>query len=621
MKVNRSGNKTTTTSSSTSDMNNVSVKKVEPQISVDAPDESGASTPKKGGPIESTRNVVSTVVGGLISTIRSGVQDFGSRVTKSVTVNVTSGCEHVGSFLNISTKAAALLLAGSIGLGGTVAGVFVHEYHHMNTILRQEDYEDDCAEEVKSMRASGSVSDVSGMLKRYAEKAWSVCKAMGMSDEQAAAMLGNMQAESGIDPTAVEAVYDEPYNIDGPVKSLAKSDLCEFTRVHVFPAYEKSGWTIYGCSTSNGCSYPSVSGGKSSINCSGYVDNRTGHFVPGIGLCGFTGGNATALLAYAEAANMDWWEFDVQMSFAIDSTGGYGGAAGGAKWIESWIPTANSIGTGEAGVRRATEEFCKNYEGIPIDSDSNRYTYALNWYNEFKGKVGDAAYGATILNLANQIEGGALSKFVAKAVEECETAAPAYGNSSIAEAAVAYAYETTEMGKGNDGTALYRKLHDIVNPAGPYQSCDVGVATAVRWSGADDEFVSYSCPLQYQYLESHPDKWQHMGTMGVDLTHDDLQPGDVMILPNNHTVVFVGHEAVKKKFPGSEAEIVSASYNTRSPGCEDWYSHFEQPYKYEDPKGSGKYSSESYEVYRNIKPEDNPKYVNCVEGMVLDDGS
>ena len=33
--------------------------------------------------------------------------------------------------------------------------------------------------------------------------------------------------------------------------------------------------------------------------------------------------------------------------------------------------------------------------------------------------------------------------------------------------------------------------------------------------------------------------------------------------------MFVGNEAVRKKYPNSDAEFVSASYLTRSPGCGD----------------------------------------------------
>ena len=94
----------------------------------------------------------------------------------------------------------------------------------------------------------------------------------------------------------------------------------------------------------------------------------------------------------------------------------------------------------------------------------------------------------TVISMAGTVAGAATGNH-AKEVEEEECGgegAEEPNNGTLADAAVAYAWETKEMGNGNDGTQLYRAVKDAVAPNDTwiYQSCDRGVATAVRWSGA-----------------------------------------------------------------------------------------------------------------------------------------
>ena len=151
-----------------------------------------------------------------------------------------------------------------------------------------------------------------------------------------------------------------------------------------------------------------------------------------------------------------------------------------------------------------------------------------------------------------------------------------YDNSTLANAAVSYAWPTEDESRGNDGTPLYRALKPAVMPDDdqPYlfQSCDRGVCTAVRWSGADDNFPTGSTVDQDAYLQSHPELWQFVGT--YDTSYELLMPGDIIITTpdrkgtkHGHIMLFVGHEAVNQKYPGNEGEFVHASYgnNSRSP--------------------------------------------------------
>lgn len=586
------------------------VKKVEP-IVTDTGDSD--AIPRSSGRT-GVRGTVSNVLGGMFQSVKNGFSDLKSNFfgLKSVGRVVGSGFEKVGNFLHIPKAAAGVLLVGTVTLGGGAGLLAYLDTVQLDFILRQDGIiEEDCVEEVENMKVSGSdIGDTSGLMREYAEKAWAVGKAIGMTDEQCAGMLGNMQQECSMDPTTIEAIYDEPFNINGPRKSAAASDLCAYCTTTLRQAYINSGWGINAWTTSQGCTmaYASNSGGEYNI-ASQWYEGTDGHFFPGIGLFGFTGVEGNALVNYAEAGSKDWWDFDLQMAFIIDTTGGYSRAT----WVESWVASG-----GPSSPEEAATEWNINFEGNSGDTHGDiRRQNARNWYNELHGTSGDTAYAASIIALADSIQGGALNTSVAQAEDECAEAMPSYDNSNLAKAAVAYAYETTDEGRGNNGTELYQAVHDAVLAPGDtyYMSCDRGVACAVRWSGADDNFEYQGTSSQDVYLASHPEKWEFVGRWnGSDVTFDELQPGDILITTaarrggsNGHIVMFVGNENVQAKYPGATGNTVSASLNTRSPGCE--------------AIGDGWSVGEGYYVYRNIQPEENPQYIDCVAGMDLDDGT
>lgn len=585
------------------------VKKVEP-INVETGE---SNVPPRSSGNTGIRGTVSNIFGSMFRALKNGFSDLKSNMfgLKSVGHVFGSGFEKFGNFLHISKLASGVIIVSTIVLGGS-AGVFAYlDATQLDFILRQEAIiEEDCVEEVESMKVSGSeIGDTSGLMREYAEKAWAVGKAIGMTDEQCAGMLGNMQEECSMDPTTIEAIYDEPFNIEGPRKSAAVSDLCAYCTTSMRQAYINSGWGINGWTTSAGCTMAAASNTGGSYNiASQWYEGTDGHFFPGIGLFGFTGVEGNALVSYAEAGSKDWWDFDLQMAFIIDTTGGYSRAA----WVESWVASG-----GPSTPEEAATAWNLNFEGNSGDTRGDeRRTYARNWYNELHGTSGDAAYAASIIALADSIQGGALNTSVAEAEDECLEAEPSYDNSDLAKAAVAYAYETTAEGRGNNGTELYQTLHRTIWPNdGIFMSCDRGVSTAVRWSGADDEFPIGITDTQDLYMTSHPDIWEFVGRWdGSDVTFDDLQPGDILVTTaarrgnsNGHIVMYVGNETVQEKYPGATGNTVSASLGTRSPGCE--------------AIGDGWSVGEGYYVYRNIQPEENPQYVDCVAGMDLDDGS
>lgn len=563
------------------------------------------------GSVNTARGLFSAVTGGVIGAakagldgLKQGVSSVGGRVSRMASGSVDA----TSRFFNVSKKTGAATLVFSTLFLLAAGGFGAYSYMRMNTVIRQEaTLEDVCEEEVAefmSVSDSATVSDVSGIATDYARKAWAVGKALGMSDEQCAGMLGNMEHESGNDPTAIETLSrsTDPFNIDGPTKSSAKSDLCNFFQTYVVPMYKNSGWSIQGHTTSNGCTVAAHTGTNGrTIMSSAYDAN--GHYAVGIGLFQFTGVNATKLMDYAAALGRGWWELDVQLAFSIDTTNGFGAAS----WVHTWATSTDKPATPEEAAADWLRYFEGSTTGLALEQRSAK---ARRWYDMFKGTNGDESYAGSVLALVNTTSGSALASVAQDLLDECATEAePTYDNNTIAAAAVSYAYATEDEGRGNNGTSLYQQLHAAIFPTSSlYMSCDIGAATAIVWSGADDNFPPHASADQEVHMLAYPDKWQDLGYLGGDVMHEDLQPGDVLVIRGGgHIVLYVGNEAVQAKYPGNDAELVSASYGERSPGCGKWWDSV----MYEDyPMYRGQ-----YHVFRNIKKEVNPQYVDCIPGV------
>lgn len=179
-------------------------------------------------------------------------------------------------------------------------------------------------------------------------------------------------------------------------------------------------------------------------------------------------------------------------------------------------------------------------------------------------------------------------------------------NTSLAAAAVSYAWPSTSAAKGNNGTALYQYVKNKIIVDDYYRSCDRGVAIAVRWSGYDDTYPAGPCTSQEAHVITSA-KWQEVD-WGGDVSK--LKPGDILIATpgtwGDHTVMYVGYD-IPKQIQGVTANVVEASLTkgaafpyhpeNRSPGltlCEDgWIGQLTL-----------------YRVFRNVQTETNSIYVN-----------
>lgn len=128
-----------------------------------------------------------------------------------------------------------------------------------------------------------NIGEIGELRKDNATKLWLVYEALGGSKEQTAAVLGNLHHESsGLDPSAVETIYNEPFTM-GPRKQKAES--VDFQVRRIDAAYAAR--------------FPAIK-----------------HV--GIGLAQWTNGRNRLLLSYAKKVDNNWYDFDTQVKFMLE---------------------------------------------------------------------------------------------------------------------------------------------------------------------------------------------------------------------------------------------------------------------------------------------------------------
>ncbi|MBR3169063.1 hypothetical protein IKF23_01330 [Candidatus Saccharibacteria bacterium] len=113
-------------------------------------------------------------------------------------------------------------------------------------------------------------------------------------------------------------------------------------------------------------------------------------------------------------------------------------------------------------------------------------------------------------------------------------------------------------------------------------SCDVFVATVMRYSGSDPDFPTFGPGVQEQYMLSHTEMYTKVEASDVS----DLEPGDILVTTENgrHIYLYLG------EIDGVQMQA-SASYNDRTG------EHFAGVYLSDGGTGGG---SRHYNVYRRI---------------------
>lgn len=98
-----------------------------------------------------------------------------------------------------------------------------------------------------------------------------------------------------------------------------------------------------------------------------------------------------------------------------------------------------------------------------------------------------------------------------------------------------------------------------------YASCAQAVAGIVR-AAVDPDFESGNPEFLLDYFEQNKEKWNMVSRLKAGEKYESVcQPGDVIILEgfNNHTMIYVGNELVRQRFPDSDGDMYEASYEEK----------------------------------------------------------
>lgn len=517
-----------------------------------------------------------------ISSLVGFVMGIGGMIGSAVSA-VGGAIGTIGTFIASAATGLAGLLGTSVAVGGTILGgiavttaglvvggalvVFGPDPAVLDGIPI------DCATIVQSAQTEASDMSDDQVTFENAKSVYSVMSTYGLSDNAIAGILGNWSIESGIDPTGVEGIYNEKHHI-GPRKEKALNDPDTFTRDLIFNQYSHLP-----------------------INHDQYK-NSDGIYFMGLGLPQFTPGSRITKVSAELGRN--WYELDFQLAFILAmGTDATTGAKGGRDFFNTFKTEAATMSASEAAMY-----FTRYYEGNTTMHQSERQSAANDWASQLSSWTIDESYASSVISMASQLGGIASDGAIGSKLNECVRSMN-YDNSTIAAAAVSYAYPTQAEGRGNNGTVLYQRVHDNVFPGDHYyQSCDRGVGAAIRWSGSDDKYPAGSTGVQNLHLKVSP-RWEKVGNAS-SLTMDDLQPGDVFMVVG-HTFMYVGQDLITQIHgDGVVGDSVSASLNERSPGVDGGSSSIINRMGGRDWIGRGVYS-----VYRMVDPQNSPKYQNA----------
>lgn len=207
---------------------------------------------------------------------------------------------------------------------------------------------------------------------KNAKMVYGVLSAWGMPDENIAGILGNWDAESGIDSTGVETVGDEPFSVGNRKKA---AEAAGFDAASFAPEY---------------------------------VARFPGVKLLGIGLGQWSNDRNTQLTDYAKSAGKSWSTFEVQLGFMISKDSG-------APVIKDMI--ANAKGSpGEAAVF-----FHNEWERSADTALDHRKNEAAKWFAQMSGWEKDQSLADSILKQSGSTVDDANVARVVNAKANCLT--------------------------------------------------------------------------------------------------------------------------------------------------------------------------------------------------------
>lgn len=140
------------------------------------------------------------------------------------------------------------------------------------------------------------------------------------------------------------------------------------------------------------------------------------------------------------------------------------------------------------------------------------------------------------------------------------------GNGNIADTAIMLSWEGLDHAKDDPKPEYVKAMQEVGTYVDPCNetgcaprgaSCDIFVSTVIRYSGADANFPPYGPAVQQAYMDEHPEMYEKIEADG-DVRN--LMPGDIFVVANGngrHIYLYIG------EIDGQPSQA-SASFNTRT---------------------------------------------------------
>ena len=277
----------------------------------------------------------------------------------------------------------------------------------------------------------------------------------------------------------------------------------------------------------------------------GNFDYESGGFNPsaieggsgeGIGICQWSFGRKTQLMAYAKSKGKDWKDEDTQVEFLIAELSGTGPASGYANrqfmsnkgYTESSFKNAKSV-------EEATKAFCWIFErpnaSAGNSSMSERISRAQKYYKECPTWERSSGSGE-ILDVCEEVMNDMIKRNVH--------------------------YSLTNLTSGNIKAASQH----------PYACCATYVSIVLYKSGLLTESQINAYNYNYTGDGGIPDMLRAAGWKQVP--HSEIQPGDVINDYTVHVLIYAGGNKVYDQTCG----VVSSSGKPPKGGPYDYWSHY-----------------------------------------------
>jgi len=125
----------------------------------------------------------------------------------------------------------------------------------------------------------------------------------------------------------------------------------------------------------------------------------------------------------------------------------------------------------------------------------------------------------------------------------------------------------------NDAKQVYKDYHEKLWPGVDYTACNQFVEAVIRASGADPKMVKTQVSIPYpgselEYLRKHTKLYEKVSNPH---STKNLQPGDIMILVDSHTFLYVGNQKGGNIREASWSSGVVGAGHSPEAGSFSWY--------------------------------------------------